>query len=76
MIFSSIKVEEDKLEEDSFDQEANPVEEITAVVEEQEVVPEKVPDEVKEEEPVKQDELEDVPVEVPEEAKDDELIPA
>jgi hypothetical protein len=34
-----------------------------------------VPDEVKEEEPVKQDELEDVPVEVPEEAKD-ELIPA
>ena len=24
MIFSSIKVEEDKLEEDSFDQEANP----------------------------------------------------
>lgn len=52
------------------------MEEITAVVEEQEVVPEKVPDEVKEEEPVKQDELEDVPVEVPEEAKDDELIPA
>jgi hypothetical protein len=35
-----------------------------------------VADEVKEEEPVKQDELEDVPVEVPEEAKDDELIPA
>ena len=52
------------------------MEEITAVVEEQEVFSEKVPDEVKEEEPIKHDKLEDVPVEVPEEAKDDELIPA